>query len=316
MSTRKDHCYLCGYTKDDAAFHMDHHLCKNDGNAPWQNESVPPKTEAAQEKKRPPIERECVKCAHQFKGSWQTPCPNCEVSPSPVATTEGDDLPFYHDSYVAGFLECKERAARIVDEHDGYLGRVMDLDPEFRDNRVENFTDSQIITTLRNLYEVASGLCDEPIPLSIRSEVERILAPEPKPTPQGLEKWWNEFRKNLPRGASPLRMASFYQIAEATWSAAQAPLLAKIAELELEVERLKRVEEFVGFTGRARAVLDRAKAAEARIAELESAQPKAEPVERLVSDETLKSFSTNFGVVSKIATELQQRRQREERRER
>ena len=29
-------CPTCGYTKRDAQMHMDHHLCKNDGNAPWQ----------------------------------------------------------------------------------------------------------------------------------------------------------------------------------------------------------------------------------------------------------------------------------------
>jgi hypothetical protein len=30
------HCPACGYTKEDAQVNMDHHLCKNDGNAPWQ----------------------------------------------------------------------------------------------------------------------------------------------------------------------------------------------------------------------------------------------------------------------------------------
>jgi hypothetical protein len=113
----------------------------------------------------------------------------------------------------------------------------------------------------------------------ISLELERLidaLVAQPKPTPQGL---------------------------------------AKIAELELEVERLKRVEEFVGFTGRARAVLDRAKAAEARIAELESAQPKADPVEKLVSDEDLQNLITStFNTIKLLAIELQQRRQREERR--
>lgn len=29
-------CPACGYTQRDAQIHMDHQLCKNDGNAPWQ----------------------------------------------------------------------------------------------------------------------------------------------------------------------------------------------------------------------------------------------------------------------------------------
>lgn len=29
-------CPTCGYTKEDAQIHMDHHLCKNAGNAPWE----------------------------------------------------------------------------------------------------------------------------------------------------------------------------------------------------------------------------------------------------------------------------------------
>ena len=28
-------CLSCGYTKEDAQFHMDHYLCRNYGKAPW-----------------------------------------------------------------------------------------------------------------------------------------------------------------------------------------------------------------------------------------------------------------------------------------
>lgn len=45
---------------------------------------------------------------------------------------------------------------------------------------------------------------------------------------------------------------------------------SKLEGIEKEVARLKRVEEFVECTGRARAVMDRAEAAEARVRELES----------------------------------------------
>jgi Protein of unknown function (DUF551) len=34
-------CPVCGYTKEDAQFNMDHYLCKNDGKAPWQNPPRP-----------------------------------------------------------------------------------------------------------------------------------------------------------------------------------------------------------------------------------------------------------------------------------
>ena len=34
-------CPACGYTKADAQFHGDHHLCRNDGNAPWQKRPQP-----------------------------------------------------------------------------------------------------------------------------------------------------------------------------------------------------------------------------------------------------------------------------------
>jgi hypothetical protein len=33
-------CHLCGYTKADAGFHLDHYLCKNSGNAPWEIEDT------------------------------------------------------------------------------------------------------------------------------------------------------------------------------------------------------------------------------------------------------------------------------------
>ena len=29
-------CLSCGYTKEDAQFHMDHYLCRNYGKAPWE----------------------------------------------------------------------------------------------------------------------------------------------------------------------------------------------------------------------------------------------------------------------------------------
>lgn len=35
-------CPSCGYTKEDAQFNMDHHLCKNAGNAPWERKSKAP----------------------------------------------------------------------------------------------------------------------------------------------------------------------------------------------------------------------------------------------------------------------------------
>ncbi len=33
---RNPKCPECGYTAEDAATHLDHRLCRNDGNAPWQ----------------------------------------------------------------------------------------------------------------------------------------------------------------------------------------------------------------------------------------------------------------------------------------
>lgn len=29
-------CSCCGYTEEDAKMHMDHHLCRDAGNAPWE----------------------------------------------------------------------------------------------------------------------------------------------------------------------------------------------------------------------------------------------------------------------------------------
>lgn len=29
-------CPSCGYTEEDAKLHLDHYLCKNSGNAPWE----------------------------------------------------------------------------------------------------------------------------------------------------------------------------------------------------------------------------------------------------------------------------------------
>lgn len=34
------HCPSCGYTEKDAKLHMDHNLCKNAGNAPWEKRKV------------------------------------------------------------------------------------------------------------------------------------------------------------------------------------------------------------------------------------------------------------------------------------
>jgi len=34
-----NYCQSCGYTKEDAQTNMDHHLCDNSGNAPWETES-------------------------------------------------------------------------------------------------------------------------------------------------------------------------------------------------------------------------------------------------------------------------------------
>jgi hypothetical protein len=31
-----ERCMECGYTEQDAQLHMDHRLCKNAGNAPWE----------------------------------------------------------------------------------------------------------------------------------------------------------------------------------------------------------------------------------------------------------------------------------------
>lgn len=33
---KQPRCGSCGYTKEDALLHMDHHLCKNAGKAPWE----------------------------------------------------------------------------------------------------------------------------------------------------------------------------------------------------------------------------------------------------------------------------------------
>lgn len=37
-----DRCPTCGYTKEDALIHWDHHLCKNYGNAPWEKNGTSP----------------------------------------------------------------------------------------------------------------------------------------------------------------------------------------------------------------------------------------------------------------------------------
>jgi hypothetical protein len=86
--------------------------------------------------------------------------------------------------------------------------------------------------------------------------------------------------------------------------AAQTPLLQQIMENN---------EKLCGLVDQA---CDRGEKAEARIAELESAQPKAEKVEKLVNDDFLKhrcEYGTPANGSNKIARELQQYRQREER---
>lgn len=37
---REPKCPECGYTAEDAAIHLDHRLCRNDGNAPWQEKPL------------------------------------------------------------------------------------------------------------------------------------------------------------------------------------------------------------------------------------------------------------------------------------
>lgn len=36
MSKKEPRCPVCGYTETDALIHLDHYLCKNAGNAPWE----------------------------------------------------------------------------------------------------------------------------------------------------------------------------------------------------------------------------------------------------------------------------------------
>jgi hypothetical protein len=94
-----------------------------------------------------------------------------------------------------------------------------------------------------------------------------------------------------------------------TLSAAQAPLLKRIEELEARLDH--RFHQLADMT-------TRAQLAEVRLAELESAQPKVAPVENLVSDEavafwTHPSYANTAPVAHRMAVELQQRRQRDER---
>lgn len=62
-------CPLCGYTEADAKFHMDHSLCKNAGNAPWEKRHTAP--EAPEEPRGndhaapPPV---CVYCMRPRSG--------------------------------------------------------------------------------------------------------------------------------------------------------------------------------------------------------------------------------------------------------
>jgi hypothetical protein len=64
-------------------------------------------------------------------------------------------------------------------------------------------------------------------------------------------------------------------------------LEATISRLQQENERLKKVEEFVECTGRARAVLDRAKAAEAQLAAYQQAEREQSDRVKAACDEII-----------------------------
>jgi hypothetical protein len=172
--------------------------------------------------------------------------------------------------------------------------------------------------------------------------------PEPKSAPQaeGFDEWLMAGQYKMVEYNTAWQAAiglgdedetAFKAGFDAAWdSCAQAPLLAKIAELEKKVQALKLAGglscELHGclstecttqqYLKDAEEMITELDSSKARIAELESAQPKAEPVEKLVSDESLSRMIILTGQVDSVWSkefvdclrELQQRRQREERR--
>jgi hypothetical protein len=86
-------CSCCGYTEEDAKFNMDHHLCRDAGNAPWEAEHSP----------QPP-----APCGHEEASSIF--CPICDTRPT------------HAESYAADLDQIRKELPPTVDvERELYL---------------------------------------------------------------------------------------------------------------------------------------------------------------------------------------------------
>lgn len=65
----KPHCPVCGYTKEDAAIHMDHHLCK--GEIPGQRQGGRPLPELTIEQEIAELEAAGWKKVRRY--TWKAP---------------------------------------------------------------------------------------------------------------------------------------------------------------------------------------------------------------------------------------------------
>lgn len=297
--------------------------------------------------------RECVKCANTWIGGETDPCPDCEV-PAPVhaSTTRGDEtFEGVRRSIAAAHNlindwhepDYGKRAVEAQDILNEAILSIIRLEPKPAPQVPEKLECKQCgdLMTQFTTNEDGWGICID-------------CAKKPAPQDEGFEEAWHSYRPALSNAQigwkavaqwmwSAAQVPLLKRIEELKeerdlaierrdwtqqwyaqrhqrmddWMRKEAPEGAKNQYFSIAANGTKDPFEPPTYAQQFNVMKWRAEKAEARIAELESAQPKAEKVERLVSDQELDLRccwkEATPRIKMRIARELQAYRQRDER---
>jgi hypothetical protein len=151
MTAEEQHCPICGYTEEDAKFHMDHSRCKNAGNAPWEKR----RQNAAESL---PAAR-CAMC----KGKGCCHCQGSGEAVPPAKPEQGHDCQGLHSKDYCGDDKCSwcnPESARepeeITDTQAFSVAMLDDYVPVAEPKPTPSTPDSDYLVTYTDLVRASS----------------------------------------------------------------------------------------------------------------------------------------------------------------
>lgn len=214
MTDKEKRCGSCGYTEEDAKFHMDHRLCKNDGNAPWQKgrqnaaESLPAKCKHCDLPIKPIYPNNPEEgyvhigygdvCDFQYcinGGTFAEPIPpaspNSPAIPAkevPVPKLQGGDYrPHYRKDEVDAYIARLEYERDVWRGKCKFLGKVEAKDKPTRE-REQEAAKKEIQCNLAAIYDAMIETDHGIAVLAERSlNALKVIAPQPSDQPTQKE---------------------------------------------------------------------------------------------------------------------------------